>query len=221
MRADSSPPDAPPTPKTPVSLADLRAAGAVLDWLRDYICMPHPDLGRSGPVCPFVPQSLRTDQVRIVLHDEIDGSDPDRIAGLLRDYLAEFVATTPSNAVARRQRSLVIVLPGVAAPHMSTLDSVHRAVKPDMVRGGAMLGQFYEGCPETAVRNPDFAVSTGPVPCFVIRHMAPHDVLFLHQRPDWFAEYHRRFAADYAAGKVTDPLMVQLFRRAEEELENR
>jgi hypothetical protein len=48
--------------------------------------------------------------------------------------------------------------------------------------------------------------------------MAPHDVLFLHSRRDWFAEYHRRFAADYRTGKVNDPMMVRLFERAEAEL---
>ncbi|MCG8920710.1 hypothetical protein L6E12_33630 [Actinokineospora sp. PR83] len=214
MRADAPRPGAQPAPKSPVSLTDLRHASTILDWLRDYISMPHPRLGRSGPVCPFVPQSLRTDQVRIVLHDEIDGTDTDAIAALLRDYLAEFIATTPASAAARRQRSLVIVLPSIADEHYPLLDQVHRDVKTDMVLGGAMLGQFYEGCPETAVRNPGFEVSTGPVPCFVIRHMAPHDVLFLHERADWFAEYHRRFAAEYAAGKVNDPLMVRLFEEA-------
>ncbi|OLR91903.1 DUF6875 domain-containing protein [Actinokineospora bangkokensis] len=221
MRPDSSPPGACPAPKSPVSLTDLRHAHEVLDWLRDYISKPHPDLGRGGPVCPFVPQSLRTDQVRIVLHPELDGSDPGAIAELLRGYLEVFVAGTPDSAVARRQRSFVIALPNVAEEHLPLLDGVHRAVKPDMVAGGAMIGQFYQGCPEVAVRNPGFHVSTGPVPCFVIRHMAPHDVLFLHEDAGWFAEYHSRFAREFAAGKVTDPLMVQLFRRAEEELENR
>ncbi len=213
---DSSRTGGHPVPKSPVSLADLRHAHTVLDWLHDYISMPHPELGRGGPVCPFVPQSLRMDQVRMAMHDEVDGSDPNAIVDLLRDYLRWFAATAPASPVARRQRSLLVVLPSIPEEHYGSLDEVHSSIKTDVVRAGAMIGQFYRGCPETAVRNPGFFVSIGPVPCFVLRHMAPHDVLFLHERTEWFAEYHRRFAVEYKAEKVKDPLMVQLFRRAEE-----
>ncbi|WP_157529709.1 DUF6875 domain-containing protein [Nocardia sp. NRRL S-836] len=215
MKAES-----PPLPlKTQLSIADVRHAVALLDWLKDYISLPHPEIGRSGPVCPFVPLSLRSDQVRIVLHDEIDGTDPDAVRALLLAYLAEFTATTPASANLRRQRSLVIAFPAITAEREHILAEVHESAKSDLVRNGAMLGQFYESCQETAVRNPEFLVSTGPVPCFVIRHMAPHDVLFLHDRPDWFAEYHRRFAGEYRAGKIHDPLLVRLFQQAETQLE--
>jgi hypothetical protein len=205
--------------KSQLSVSDVENATALLGWLKAYISLPHPQIGRSGPVCPFVPLSLRSDQVRIVLHDELDGTDPAAIRALLLAYLDEFNATAPASASIRRQRSLVIALPTVTAAREHVLAEVHEDVKSDLVRGGAMLGQFYETCQETAVRNPGFLVSKGPVPCFVIRHMAPHDVLFLHDRPDWFAEYHRRFAGDFRAGKIHDPLLVRLFQQAATHLE--
>lgn len=208
-------PQDPPTTKTDLSVTDIEHAATVLHWLRAYVAQPHPQLGRSGPVCPFVPLSLRTGQVRVVMHGELDGTDPDAIAALLRRYLDVFLATAPDSVSLRRQRSIVVVLQNVPAERELVLDEVHRTVKDDMVRRGAMLGQFYERCPERGVRNPDFPVSTAPVPCFAIRHMAPHDVLFLHDRADWFTEYHRRFAADFRNGKVSDPLMLRLFTAAE------
>jgi hypothetical protein len=38
--------------------SDLDALHAVADWIKTYVVKPHKDLGRAGPVCPFVPVSL-------------------------------------------------------------------------------------------------------------------------------------------------------------------
>ena len=37
---------------------DLDALHAVADWIKIFVARPHEDLGRAGPVCPFVPGSL-------------------------------------------------------------------------------------------------------------------------------------------------------------------
>ena len=37
---------------------DLAALRAVADWIKTFVIKPHKDLGRAGPVCPFVPGSL-------------------------------------------------------------------------------------------------------------------------------------------------------------------
>jgi Domain of unknown function (DUF6875) len=38
--------------------SELDALRAVADWIRTYVVKPHKDLGRAGPVCPFVPGAL-------------------------------------------------------------------------------------------------------------------------------------------------------------------
>jgi hypothetical protein len=35
--------------------SDLNALQAVADWIKTFVARPHKDLGRAGPVCPFVP----------------------------------------------------------------------------------------------------------------------------------------------------------------------
>jgi hypothetical protein len=35
--------------------SDLSALRAVGDWIKTFVARPHKDLGRAGPVCPFVP----------------------------------------------------------------------------------------------------------------------------------------------------------------------
>src|SRR5215475_3143597 len=37
---------------------DRDALRAVADWTRTFFARPHKDLGRAGPVCPFVPVAL-------------------------------------------------------------------------------------------------------------------------------------------------------------------
>ena len=37
---------------------ELGALQAVAGWIKTFVAAPHRDLGRAGPVCPFVPGSL-------------------------------------------------------------------------------------------------------------------------------------------------------------------
>ena len=41
-----------------LAAGDLKALRAVADWIKSFIVQPNKDLGRAGPVCPFVPVSL-------------------------------------------------------------------------------------------------------------------------------------------------------------------
>ena len=36
----------------------MDALRAVADWILTFVAKPHKDLGRAGPVCPFVPGAL-------------------------------------------------------------------------------------------------------------------------------------------------------------------
>ena len=38
--------------------SDLDALHATADWIKTFVVRPHKDLGRAGPVCPFVPEAL-------------------------------------------------------------------------------------------------------------------------------------------------------------------
>ena len=38
--------------------SDRNALRAVADWTKTFVARPHRDLGRDGPVCPFVPVAL-------------------------------------------------------------------------------------------------------------------------------------------------------------------
>ena len=42
----------------PLAKSDLAALRTVADWIKSFVIRPHKDLGREGPVCPFVPGAL-------------------------------------------------------------------------------------------------------------------------------------------------------------------
>ena len=41
-----------------VAGSDLEAMRATAEWIKSFIVKPNKELGRDGPVCPFVPKSL-------------------------------------------------------------------------------------------------------------------------------------------------------------------
>ncbi|WP_283134518.1 DUF6875 domain-containing protein [Rhizohabitans arisaemae] len=198
-----------------MSASDVVHANRVLAWLHAYVSEPHPELGRGGPVCPFVPISLKSDALVFAVHDEIDGRHPQLLTDLLLAHLADFAATAPESPHELRRRSLMVVVPNIREEFLHVLDLAQGQVKSAMVRHGVMIGQFHLRCPDTAARNPGFRVSIAPLPCFAIRHMAPHDILFLHNDREWFAEYRHRFGNEYLQERIKDPMMLDLYHRAQ------
>jgi Domain of unknown function (DUF6875) len=41
-----------------VAESDRNTLRAVADWIKTFVVKPHKELGRAGPVCPFVPVAL-------------------------------------------------------------------------------------------------------------------------------------------------------------------
>ncbi len=188
---------------------------AIMRWLRNYVSKPHPQLGRPGPVCPFVEPSLRTHCLHIdlvYLHDDVSLST---VLSAVREGAERFVAMEYAKRD-RHLRALIVALPDVPIDRLTLLDRAHEIIKPEFVKRGLMVGQFHEHCDEPAARNEDFMVSRAPVPLFALRFMAFHDILFLHGRRDWFSAYRTHFGQLYGSDEKIDPLFACLFHQAEE-----
>ncbi|MFD0279952.1 DUF6875 domain-containing protein [Kitasatospora sp. NPDC127111] len=200
---------------TDVLSVDLeKALAAVDDWLTDYICQPHGELGRPGPVCPFVEPAQRAGALEVRVR--LVGPTPSQtlLNEIVRCGLDEF-SEVDWKAGNPNLRSLLLVLPDLPPEHLHLLDEAHAALKDEAVRRGLMIGQFHEDCTEKAARNPAFAVSWAPVPTVAVRSMAIHDVLFLSARRDWFEEYASRFAGRYrTSANGVDPLLAGMYERA-------
>lgn len=182
-------------------------------WLRQYVGRPDPQLGRNGPVCPFVPPALNDNAIQFSFYYDVDGSSGSHIREVLERELADFSVTAeqlPKSGTSLESR--LVVLPDTGPEGWRRLDEVYEALKNTAVSSGLMIGQFHPLCDERAVRNPAFRVSVAPVGLFAMRRMAPHDVLFLHERHSWLRTYDDLFRSHYERGRVRDPLLRELYQ---------
>ncbi|MGW2158993.1 DUF6875 domain-containing protein [Nonomuraea sp. NPDC001699] len=191
--------------------ASAAEAAAILPWFEDYLTRSHPQLGRDNAVCPFVRSALDAGTVTI------------EVAGLAEDEgLAELCDAMRAQAsrFARRRwpagkeglATLVTLVRGLPEHRTPLLDEAHRRVKGDVVADGLMIGQFHPDCPEPAARNPGFPVSRAPRPLFAIRHMALHDILFLHTDPANFAGSRAGAPATHRATSSADTSRARISR---------
>lgn len=177
---------------TPLSPGDP-SFELVSRWLSTYIVRPHPELGRRGSVCPFVAQALATDSVSLVAFRLGPDPDVERMNDAIAQGIERFrgLARDEGNA---SLASLIVVFDDLESEHWHLVDDAHRASKPAAVRLGLMLGQFHPRCDAPAAHNERFLVNRAPVPLIVVRQMAPHDVLFLEQDPEWLEHYRATLA---------------------------
>jgi hypothetical protein len=204
---------------TELKPSDVRLAARVLDWLTNHIAQPHPEIRRRGPMCPFVGPAVAHDDLTIVIQRGLDGSDAARLERLVRDQVETYRTEHTIDRASEKHHAVVLVLPDVVPSNTAALDAVHAAIKNELMEYGVMLGQFHPTCDVPAARNPDFAVQRAEIPCFALRPMTLHDVLFIHDDDFRFAQYRKIFGDEFESGRVTDRLLVDRYREAERRLD--
>jgi Domain of unknown function (DUF6875) len=75
--------------------SDLDALHAVADWIKTYVVKPHKDLGRAGPVCPFVPESLERKTLWLA-PEQIADRDVPEVVELMSGYKRQLLDTRPT-----------------------------------------------------------------------------------------------------------------------------
>jgi hypothetical protein len=73
--------------------SDRNALHAVADWIKTFVAMPHKDLGRAGPVCPFVPVALERKTLWLA-PERIAGRSASDIVQLINGYKKLFLHST-------------------------------------------------------------------------------------------------------------------------------
>lgn len=197
---------------TPLSAHD-QTYEVVRQWLASYITRPHPELGRRGPVCPFVAQALATDSISFVACRFGSERNLERMNLAIEQGIKRFRELVREGENPDLL-SLVVVFPDLEPEHWHLIDEGHRASKTRAVENGLMLGQFHPLCDAPAAHNSTFAVNRAPIPLIVIRRMAQHDFLFLEHDPVWLDHYKAALAR---RGIPVDHLAHRA-RRAEREV---
>ena len=76
--------------------SDLAALHAVADWIKTFVVKPHKDLGRAGPVCPFVPGALERKALWLAPERIADRDVPDVVELLITGAIKWGDAIFPS-----------------------------------------------------------------------------------------------------------------------------
>jgi hypothetical protein len=79
-----------------VALARRRALWVVADWIKTFVIKPHQDLGRAGPVCPFVPGSLERETLWLASEKIADRGVPE-VVELISGYQRLFLDAQPTD----------------------------------------------------------------------------------------------------------------------------
>jgi hypothetical protein len=174
--------------------SDLDALHAVADWIKTYVVKPHKDLGRAGPVCPFVPGALERKTLWLA-PEQIADRDVPAVVELINGYQRLFLDAQPTDGDDATYKVIVVVFTDLSADRaQGVFDDVlqHLAV-PSYVEDGIVFGPFYEGHEGAAIYNSSFRPFRSPVPFLFVRHGVISDWKFFLDNEDWLNLWARRF----------------------------
>jgi len=176
------------------------ALASVLEWMRAFLARSHPELGRKGAVCPFVPVALEQDSIWMA---EIAEREPtlDSISRVILYYRDLFLATEPTSGPDAINKAFLVIFPNLGAEGAGVVDEVQQLLKKDFVEKGLMLGEFHASNESPGLRNAEFRPLRSPIPMLAMRHMVDSDLPFL-------------LRAAYAAPVRAAYLRAYLFRLA-------
>ncbi|WP_448269002.1 DUF6875 domain-containing protein [Nostoc sp. DSM 114159] len=163
---------------------DLSALNEIMKWVKTFLGRPHPDLGRPGAVCPFVPYSLKSNSIRLaVIHTkDLYPGELEEIVGRYRDIFLQIDVKEQELAI---NRAFLLIFPDIHIEDASkVIDSVQQKLKPLFVESGLMIGEFHKRNESPGLHNPNFRPLRSPIPLLAIRFMVEADLPFLQNPAD-------------------------------------
>jgi hypothetical protein len=185
--------------------SDVDALHAVADWIKTYVVKPHKDLGRSGPVCPFVPGALERKTLWLV-PEQVAGRDAPAVVQLMNRYKSLFLHTQPTDGDDTIYKVIVVVFTDLSADRAKDLfgEVLQNLAVPSYAEDGILFGPFYEGNEGTAIYNSGFRPFQSPVPFLFVRHGVISDWKFFLDNENWVNLWARRFGESGAQALAED-----------------
>jgi len=172
--------------------SDRAALQAVADWIKTFVAKPHKDLGRAGPVCPFVPGSLERKTLWLASEHIADRSAP-AVAELMNG-IRRLLDAQPTDGDDTKYKVIVVVFPDLPADRAQGVfdDVLEQLAVPSYAEDGILFGPFHEGNEGTAIYNPSFRPFTSPVPFLFVRLGVVSDWKFFLDNEDLLNRWARR-----------------------------
>jgi hypothetical protein len=174
--------------------SDLNALHTVADWIKTFVARPHKDLGRAGPVCPFVPAAWERKTLWLAPERIADRNVLD-VVQLIDGYKKLFLDAQPIDGDNANYKSIVVVLTDLSADRTKDFfgDVLQQLAVPSYAEDGLVLGAFYESNQDSAIYNPSFRPFTPPVPFLLVRRAVITDWKFFLDNEDWLNRWARRY----------------------------
>ena len=174
--------------------SDLDALQTVADWIKTFIVRPHDDLGRDGPVCPFVPVALELKTLWLA-PEHVGGRAVTDVVDLVSGYQRLFLDALPMDGDEATYKSIVVVFTDLSADRAKEFfdDVLHDLAVPSYADDGFVMGGFYESNEGTAIYNSSFRPFTSPVPSLLIRQAVISDWKFFLDDEDWLNLWAHRY----------------------------
>jgi hypothetical protein len=175
--------------------SDLDSLRTLREWINNFVTQPHKDLGRSGPVCPFVPGSLERKALWLAPERIANQSVADLVQ-LVTEYKALLLRGQPRGVDDAIYKAILVVFTDVSSDRAcEDLNDVHMQGlnQPAYADDGVVLGQFHERNGGPGVRNPNFHPFRAPIPFLLMRLAVTSDWVFFLDNEDWFNTWARRW----------------------------
>src|SRR5262252_1232919 len=174
--------------------SDRNALRAVADWIRTFVVKPHKDLGRAGPVCPFVPVALDHKTLWLAAERSAGRKAADVIQ-LIDSYKRLLLTAQPVAGDDASNKSIVVVFTDLPAAQAKDFFSgvLQQIAVRSYAEDGLVMGPFYEGNDGTALYNPNFRPFTSPVPFLLMRRAVISDWKFFLNNEDLLRLWARRY----------------------------
>lgn len=158
----------------------------VVDWIVQFLCAPHADVGRLGDVCPFARSAVLRKSIAFFSNWSADADAFEQEVAAHREDFGQ------SGGMLDTYRCRIIVPMRIAnAAH--AVERVQQRLKPSFVERHLMIGQFFPGCEEPGLWNRSFRPLQAPVPLLAIRNMVPTDIAFLYDNAHYVRLYLEKF----------------------------
>ena len=175
-------------------VGNLDALRAAADWIATFVATPNEGLGRSGPVCPFVPGALERQTLWLAAEQTADQSVLD-VVQLVCGYKKLFARLKPIDGEDADYKAMVVVFPDVSAERASHFFAElfdHLQVS-SYVEDGLVLGAFCGQNEGSAIYNADFRPFKSPAPFLLIRRAVLSDWKFFLDDEDGLRRWAQRF----------------------------
>jgi hypothetical protein len=92
---------------------DLPVINRVSQWCDEFLARPNSELGRSGPVCPFIPRAIAMNRVAFVVVRTRNSSAAE-IDQTIAKYRDVFLGMEPVSGPAALEKAIMVILPDVS-----------------------------------------------------------------------------------------------------------